>query len=190
MSPATPSPATPSPTTPSPTTRSHNTRGPTLLHSTQVVLGAAALLTALVVQLTVLSRLGLPGATPDLVLVAVVGLALRGGPDAGLAAGAAAGLATDLVPPADAAIGRWMLVLGLVGYAAGRAGERGLRSPLASVALVAGSAGASVLLYAATGLLFDDLHAPVGVVIRLVASQVLYAVFLSPLVVHGGGRRR
>jgi hypothetical protein len=107
----------------------------------RVALSAAVVLTSLVVQLTVLSRLALPGATPDLVLVAVVGLALAGGPGSGLLTGAAAGLATDLVPPA------------------------------------------SVLLYAATGVLIDDPLVPSTTVIRLVPTAVLYDVLLSPFIV-------
>lgn len=156
---------------------------PDPINPIRLALAATAVLAALVVQLSVLSRLGLPGATPDLVLLVVVGIALATGPDEGLVAGAVAGLATDLAPPADHAVGRWLLVLGLVGYGAGHAGAAARRSPLVPVAVVAGSAAASVLLYAATGAILGDLHDSTGVVIRLVATAVLYDVVLSPFVV-------
>ena len=78
---------------------------------------AALLLTvALVLQVTLVSRLPIPGAAPDLVLLVLVGVALRGGPETGLIAGFGAGLALDALPPADHAIGRWALVLCLIGY--------------------------------------------------------------------------
>ena len=61
----------------------------------------------------------LPGATPDLVLLVVVALALADGPGFGCAVGFAGGLLLDLVPPADGTVGRWALVLTLVGWLAG-----------------------------------------------------------------------
>ena len=43
--------------------------------------------TAVVIQVTLLSRLGLPGATPDIVVVTVVAIALATGPVQGAVAG-------------------------------------------------------------------------------------------------------
>ena len=149
----------------------------------RVVLAVAVVLTALVLQVTFVARLHLPGATPDLVLLGVVALALAHGPTFGLGAGFAAGLASDLVPPADHTIGRWTLVLGLVGYAAGLAKAETRRSAFVPVLVVALAAAGSVLLYAGIGALIDDPHVTAAAVSRIVPTAVLYDVVLSPFVV-------
>src|SRR5215210_692170 len=151
--------------------------------ATRAALAAAVVLLAIALQLTFLTRLGLPGATPDLVLVAVVALALAHGPGFGLVTGFAAGLMVDLVPPADHEIGRWALVLALLGYAAGMARSENRRSAFVPVLVVAVAAGASVLLYAAVGAVIDDPQVTWVAVSALVPSAVLYAVVLSPFVV-------
>ena len=57
---------------------------------------------AVVLQLTVVNRLTLPGGgAPDLVLLVVIALALCGGPAAGALTGFCAGLSLDLAPPAS-----------------------------------------------------------------------------------------
>lgn len=120
------------------------------------LLGAAAVLSALLLQTTVLARLPLPGGAPDLLLVLVVAFALAEGPLSGTVTGFVAGLSADLL--ADHELGRAALVLAAVGYAAGlaaedRAYERSLLQRLGVVALAA--AGATTL-YAAEGLLLGD----------------------------------
>lgn len=144
---------------------------------------SALLVTALVLQVTVFSRIPLPGATPDLVLVVVVALAVAYGPGLGSMAGFAAGLAADLMPPADSAVGRWALVLGLVGYVAGTASTRMRRSPLLPVLMVAAASALSVVGYAATAVIARNSGASWGVVNRLIPTAVLYAVVLSPFIV-------
>ena len=88
----------------------------------RVLTYGALVASALVLQLTVLDLLPLPGGiAPDLVLLVVVALALTSGPLPGLVTGFAAGLALDLAPPASHAIGAYALVFCLVGYVCGRA---------------------------------------------------------------------
>ena len=122
-------------------------------------------------QVTLMSRLPLPGATPDLLLLVVVALALAHGPGFGLVCGFAAGLAADLVPPADHEVGRWALVLTLVGYLAGWPGTRpgGRRSCRSSWSAVAGAG--SVLSYAGLGALIDDPNVTWGAVQQPVADR-------------------
>ena len=134
---------------------------------------------ALVLQVTMLSRLPLPGATPDLVLLVVVGLALSHGPAYGLVLGFGAGLASDLVPPADHEIGRWAFVLTLVGYLAGAARDENRRSAFVPLAVVTVAGAGSVLLYAGLGALMDDTHVTWTAVTRLLPTAVLYDVVLS-----------
>ena len=149
----------------------------------RVLFAVLLLVVALAVQLAVLARLPLPGATPDLVLLAVVSLALANGPGFGLVSGVAAGLATDLVPPADHAVGRWALVLTLVGYFAGLAQGETRRSAFVPLFVVALSAAASVLLYAGLGALIDDPHVTWPAVSEILPTAVLYCVVLSAFVV-------
>jgi rod shape-determining protein MreD len=149
----------------------------------RVVFAVLLLVVALAAQLSVLARLPLPGATPDLLLLAVVSLALAHGPGFGLVSGFAAGLASDLVPPADHAVGRWALVLTLVGYFAGLAHGESRRSAFVPLFVVAVSAAASVLLYAGLGALLDDPHVTWPAVSEILPTAVLYCVVLSAFVV-------
>lgn len=151
--------------------------------ATRSALAVAMVIVAVALQVTLLSRLPLPGATPDLVLVTVVALALAHGPGFGLTTGFGAGLAIDLVPPADHEIGRWALVLAVLGYAAGLVAGESRRSAFLPVLVVAAAAGASVLLYAGVGALISDPQVTWVAVTALVPTAVLYAVVLSPFVV-------
>ena len=85
----------------------------------RIVLVALLLCTAVVVQSTVLTRIPFPQATPDLVLLVVVALAMVLGPNRGALIGFVGRLMLDTVPPGDGAVGRWALVLVLVGWFAG-----------------------------------------------------------------------
>jgi len=147
--------------------------------STRTAVALLLVTVALALQVTVLSRLPLPGATPDLVLLVVVGLALSHGPAYGLVLGFGAGLASDLVPPADHEIGRWAFVLTLVGYLAGAARDETRRSAFVPLAVVAGAGAGSVLLYAGLGALMDDTHVTWTAVTQLLPTAVVYDVVLS-----------
>lgn len=148
----------------------------------RVGLAGVLVLVALALQVTVLARLPLPGATPDLLLLVVVGLALAHGPTFGLVTGFGAGLAADLVPPADNEIGRWAFVLTVVGYLAGLARDDSRRSAFVPLAVVAAAAAGSVLLYAGLGALMDDPSVSWPAVSRLLPSAIAYDVVLSAFV--------
>jgi rod shape-determining protein MreD len=137
----------------------------------------------LLLQTTVLSRLPLPGATPDLVLVLVVGLALVRGPLVGSLLGFAAGLLADL--GADRELGRTALVLALVGYAAGLAADQRGRSLVWSVLVVAGAATTAVTVYALEGLLLGDARITGPTFWAALVGTVTYSVLLTPVVVPG-----
>jgi rod shape-determining protein MreD len=149
----------------------------------RVALTAVLVVVAIALQVTFLSRLPLPGATPDLVLLVVVATALSGGPTVGLLTGFAAGLAVDLVPPADHEVGRWAFVLTLVGYLAGLAQAETRRSAFVPLAVVATAAAGSVLLYAGLGALLDDPNVTWSAVTRLLPTAVVYDVVLSAFAV-------
>ncbi|MEU9128908.1 rod shape-determining protein MreD [Kitasatospora sp. NPDC048540] len=155
------------------------------MRANRIVLPAVLLLVALVIQVSVLGRLQLPGATPDLLMLVVVGLALVYGPSGGCLVGFAGGLLADLAPPSDHAIGRYALVLCLVGYAAGLLRPEGgrQRSALSALLVVAGAAVVSTLLYATVGALVGDTAARHVGLTGLVLSALLYDVLLAPFVV-------
>ncbi|MFD4029304.1 rod shape-determining protein MreD [Streptomyces sp. NPDC058637] len=151
----------------------------------RTLLAVALVVVALVVQVSVLARLQLPGATPDLLLLVVLGLAFVYGPVSGALIGFGAGLLADLAPPADHAAGRYALVLCLIGYLAGLARpENGrLKSAFAPMSVVVAAAIGSTLLYAGVGALVGDTaarHVGLG---SLLFTAVVYDLLLAPFTV-------
>ncbi|MER7669814.1 rod shape-determining protein MreD [Kitasatospora sp. NPDC058162] len=151
----------------------------------RIPVSAVLILLGLILQVSVFGRLQLPGATPDILLLVVVGLAMVYGPTGGCLVGFSAGLLADLAPPSDHAIGRYALVLCLMGYAAGLLRpEHGRQRSVSSALLVVGAAAiASTLLYAMVGALVGDTaarHVGLG---GLVISALLYDLLLAPFVV-------
>lgn len=151
----------------------------------RILLSAPLVVVALVIQVSALARLHLPGAVPDLVLLTVVALAMVYGHVGGCLIGFGAGLLSDLVPPADHAAGRYALVLCVVGYLAGLAKpENGrLKSATGPMAVVVAAAIGSTLLYAGVGALVGDTaarHVGLG---SLLFTAALYDLLLAPFVV-------
>ena len=151
----------------------------------RVMLSALLVLTAAVLQVTVVNRLPLPGAGPDLVLLVVIGLAVVVGPTAGASIGFGAGLLVDLMPPTATEVGRWALVFCVIGYIAGQIQVDAKRSALIVLGTVAGLAALSVLLFAGLGLLFGDSRITGDLVVSTMVSSVLYDLLLAPFVIPG-----
>ncbi|GAA2448611.1 hypothetical protein GCM10010191_77570 [Actinomadura vinacea] len=148
------------------------------------LMAGVVLVVALILQVSVANRLPLPGQiTPDLVLLAVVALALVYGSLTGIVAGFAAGLAADIIPPADHTIGRYALVYCLIGYVCGLAAAEMDRQSLVPFLAVAAGALAGTVLYALTGMMLGDPRSSWALVSRMVPLQVLYDVIASPFVV-------
>jgi rod shape-determining protein MreD len=150
-----------------------------------VLLAVALVLTAAVLQMTVVNRLPLPGAGPDLVLLVVIALSMVVGPTSGAVIGFAAGLLVDLMPPTATEVGRWALVLCLVGYLAGQIKIDARRSVWVVLGAVAGLSALAALLYAGVGLLFGDERVTPELVASTAVSVVLYDLLLAPFVVPG-----
>ncbi|MGW4161066.1 rod shape-determining protein MreD [Streptomyces sp. NPDC004788] len=151
----------------------------------RILLSAALIVVALVVQVSVLARLQLPGAVPDLVLLTVVALALVYGHVTGALVGFTAGLLADLAPPADHAAGRYALVLCVVGYLCGlaRPDNGRLKSASGPMTVVVVAALGSTLLYASVGALVGDTaarHVGLGF---LLFTAALYDLLLAPFTV-------
>ncbi len=155
------------------------------MHLNRILLSTALVVVALVVQVSVLARLQLPGSVPDLLLLTVLGLALVYGHTGGALVGFGAGLLADLAPPADHAVGRYALVLCVVGYAAGltRPENGRHRSATVPMLVVAGAALSSTLLYAGVGALVGDTaarHVGLG---GLLLTATVYDLLLAPFTV-------
>ncbi|WP_327356042.1 rod shape-determining protein MreD [Streptomyces sp. NBC_01304] len=153
----------------------------------RILLSSTLVIVALVIQVSVLARLHLPGAVPDLVLLTVLGLALVYGHVGGALVGFGAGLLSDLAPPADHAAGRYALVLCVIGYLAGlvkpESGQ--VRSATGPMVVVVGAALGSTLLYAGVGALVgDDAAQHVGLG-GLLFTAAIYDLLLAPFVVPG-----
>lgn len=152
----------------------------------RMLLSTALVVVALIVQVSVLARLQLPGAVPDLLLLVVLGLALVYGHTAGALIGFVAGLLADVAPPADHAVGRYALVLCLIGYAAGLTkpdnGQQH-RSATVPMLVVAVAAISSTLLYAGVGALVGDTAAGQASVGWLLFTATLYDLLLAPFAV-------
>jgi rod shape-determining protein MreD len=145
------------------------------------LLGAATVLTALLLQTTVVSRLPLPGAAPDLLLVLVVAYALAEGPLSGMTTGFIAGVLADSL--ADHALGRLALAYAVVGYLTGMIDDDNERSTLIPFLAVGLGALGGVLIFAAEGVLLGDPRITLSAFGRSVISSVPYAVVLTPFVV-------
>ncbi|HXP18021.1 MAG TPA: rod shape-determining protein MreD, partial [Streptosporangiaceae bacterium] len=149
----------------------------------RTVTAALALGAVLLIQLTFVNGLDLPGGgRPDLVLLCVIALAMVGGPTAGTLAGFCAGLALDLAPPATELAGQYALVLCLAGYCCGRLRFTLRRSATAALAVAALAAAASEAVAAGLTLALDSPEVTGSAVAQLLPSAVLYDVALSPLV--------
>ncbi|WP_405799437.1 rod shape-determining protein MreD [Streptomyces sp. NBC_01506] len=151
----------------------------------RTLLSVTLVVVALVVQVSVLARLQLPGAVPDLLLLVVVALALVYGHTSGALIGFGAGLLADLAPPADHAVGRYALVLCVIGYLAGLAKpDNGqLRTALGPMVVVVGAAVTTTLLYAGVGALVGDTAARHVGLTNLVVTSAIYDLLLAPFTV-------
>ena len=147
------------------------------------LVAALAVVLALLVQLTIINGLALPGGgTPDLVLLCVIAIGMTGGPSCGVIAGFSAGLALDLAPPASQLVGQYALVLCLVGYCSGR-----LRFTLrhsAVLALIAAAAMAALgeALSAVLTLALDTPEVTGTTVAQVLPPTAAYDAVLGPLI--------
>lgn len=115
-----------------------------------VVRWALVLSVAVLLQVTVVSRLSVFGVHPDLILLIAVVAGLAGGPTRGAIVGFAAGCCADAY--LSSRFGVSALAFTLTGYSAGVAGDTVVRpaTPI-WMGLAGGLSAAGVLLYAALG---------------------------------------
>jgi rod shape-determining protein MreD len=145
-----------------------------------------ALFAAVVVQLTVVNRLPLPGGTaPDLVLLLVAAVAVCTGPMTGLLTGFAGGLALDVAPPATHYAGEYALVFCLTGYFAARAAgasgaTTGERNPWAELGVMAAAVAAGEAGKAGLGLLLSDPDVTGPAIKHVLPGAIIWDLLLTP----------
>jgi len=149
---------------------------------TRVLTAVAAIVVALVLQVTVFPHVAWQGIVPNLVLLVVVAAALTRGPEFAAVIGFVGGVALDLAPPADHVAGRWALALVLVGYLAGRLRQGQKPTTTTVVLTVAGASFVGSSVFALTGVLLDDPGLDVGGLLTVVLVAVLWDVLLTPFV--------
>lgn len=151
----------------------------------RALVAALLLAAALVLQLTSINGLRLPGGTvPDLVLLVVASLGLAGGPANGAITGFIAGLCLDLAPPATGIIGEYALVFCLVGWGCGRLRFTLARSALLPIVIAAAAAVAGEVMVAALGLALQPVQVSFASVRQVLPAAVFYDIALSPFVLY------
>jgi rod shape-determining protein MreD len=151
----------------------------------KVWLAPVLIVVSIILQLTVLNGLRLPGGgVPDLVLVVVAALAVANGPLAGVIIGFAAGLCLDLAPPGSLLIGQYALVFCLAGWAAGRLGRAAGKSPLWSAVFMAIVVAAAEVLSTAVGLALEPAQVTTAEVREVLPATVGYDLVLCPFVLY------
>ncbi|HBJ72441.1 MAG TPA: rod shape-determining protein MreD [Actinobacteria bacterium] len=149
----------------------------------QLIILAMTLLIAVMTQSAFLSRLGLPGATPDLILVSVLAVALAYGPAMGVVYGFAAGLLLDFSPSTQGVVGVNALLFMAAAFYAGRAINPRDRTVPLIIGLVAGTAAAVTLVRAMLDSLLGQPTVVWANVPELMITGAIYAALLTPLVV-------
>lgn len=148
---------------------------------------ALFILGAALIQVGVATRLGLPGAAPDVLLVTVVAIAVQRGGTIGAIVGLGAGLFSDLLPPGAPLLGVSAIIFGLLGGLTGwLTGRDRKRNQITSWRLLFLAGAASVLGVLANaviiGLLDSERLASPNFVLLLL-WQGVYAVILAAVIV-------
>ena len=153
------------------------------LRPLRVAFAVALIVTLIPMQFSVVNRMPFPGAGPDLLVLAVVSIALARGPDVGLVFGFAMGLVADLAPPADHTLGRLALAYALAGYVGGLLSDDAARSAFLPIGVVGLGAVVAEGTFAIVGALLGDERITTTALAHNVPSSVLYDVVLAPFVI-------
>jgi rod shape-determining protein MreD len=151
----------------------------------RALVSVVLLAVALVLQLTFVNRLPLPGAGgPDLMLMLVVALGLCSSPAIGAVTGFGVGLCLDIAPPGSYLIGEYALVFCLIGYLCGRL--RGVLNQSAVLTIVTAMAAAAVGegLYAALGLAVSDPQVSWRTVQQVLPTSAIYDAAVTPFLFY------
>ena len=147
----------------------------------RVLLLAAVILSALLLQTTVFAEINLLGAKPELMYLLTISLGLLEGPASGAITGFAGGMAQDFL--LDSPKGITALTLTLLGYAVGMVRQFiATPSPLVPVLLVAAGTFAGVVFHGVVSFLLGQLDTPWLYLFRVSLLTAVYNAILTPLV--------
>ena len=147
----------------------------------RVLLLAAVILSALLLQTTIFAEINLLGAKPELMYLITIAFAMLEGPASGAITGFVGGMAQDFL--LDAPKGITALTLTLLGYAIGMARQYIVSpSPVLPVVLVALGTFAGVLFYAVVSFLLGQLDSTWLYLLRVAVLSAIYNAILTPLV--------
>ena len=149
----------------------------------QALIIGTFILGAVLIEVTLLTRLAIPGATPDLVVVTVVAIALAMGPVQGAVAGFAGGVLLDLAPPGDTLIGVNALVYVAIGFVTGTAVDPRNRTIWILMGMSGVATGAAVLLVSGLDTLLGSDAVDWEQVPSLTLTSVLYGLILAPIMI-------
>jgi rod shape-determining protein MreD len=147
----------------------------------RVLLLAAVILSALLLQTTIFAEINLLGAKPELMYLITIAFAMLEGPASGAITGFVGGMAQDFL--LDAPKGITALTLTLLGYAIGMARQYIVSpSPVLPVVLVALGTFAGVLFYGVVSFLLGQLDSTWFYLLRVAVLSAIYNAILTPLV--------
>ena len=147
----------------------------------RAVVAALAIAVALVLQVSLFPHFAWHGIVPNLCLLVVVAAALTINAPSAMLLGFAAGVALDLVPPADHVAGRWALALTVVAFLAARVRQDVRPTATAVVGTVAAASFVGTSIFALTGLLLGE-SGSVPDLLVVIGVAVLWDVLLTPFV--------
>jgi rod shape-determining protein MreD len=147
----------------------------------RVLLLAAVILSALLLQTTIFAEINLLGAKPELMYLITIAFAMLEGPASGAITGFVGGMAQDFL--LDAPKGITALTLTLLGYAVGMARQYIVSpSPVLPAVLVALGTFAGVLFYGVVSFLLGQLDSTWLYLLRVAVLSAIYNAVLTPLV--------
>ena len=142
---------------------------------------AVVVVTALLLQSTVFAQIQLMDATPELMYLITVVMAMIEGPQTGAISGFAAGMGQDFL--LNHPKGITALTLTILGYVVGRVRQYIVTpSPLLPVLLVAASTAVGVIFYGFVAYLLGQLPGGIIFLLRTALLSALYNALLTPLV--------
>ncbi len=148
----------------------------------RVLTGVAAVVVALVLQVSLFPHFAWHGIVPNLVLLVVVAAALTRGASFAMLLGFVGGVALDLAPPADHLAGRWALALVVVAYVASRVRTDNRPSTTAIVGTVAAASFVGTSVFALSGVLLRDPVMSVPDLLQVILVALVWDVLLTPFV--------
>lgn len=152
------------------------------MNALRALVGLAAVVVALGLQISLFPHVAWNGVVPNLVLLVVVAAALTRGPQFAMVLGFVAGVLMDVVPPADHYAGRWALALVVVAWIAGRMKAETRPSTAAVLVTVAASSFVGTSVFALTGLLLRDPVIGITEMLGVIAVALVWDLLLTPIV--------